>query len=125
VKFKSNSVSSFSIFQQIQFTFNFLNYFLSSDSINLHFFNKTESDIWLQDKFEDLQKKDTRFKVKHILSEPNLTSWTGQSGRITKEIIETAAKESEFAFICGPRIFNDVTLQLVQDSKLDNHCFQG
>jgi NAD(P)H-flavin reductase len=97
----------------------------SRDSIDLYFFNKAETDIWLKPHFDDLQKKDSRFLVKHILSEPDSSFWTGETGRISKDLVEKAAKSSDFAFVCGPRIFNDIAAQLLLDSKLDTHCFQG
>jgi cytochrome-b5 reductase len=88
------------------------------------FFNKSETDIWLRDRFEELEKNDSRFKVKHILSEPN-KSWTGEVGRITKDLVEQVAQSSTFTFICGPRTFNDIASQLAKDYHLEMHCFQG
>jgi NAD(P)H-flavin reductase len=79
----------------------------------------------LRDRFEELQKNDSRFKVKHILSEPNKSLWTGEVGRITKDLVEQVAQSSTFAFICGPRAFNDIASQLAKDCQLEMHCFQG
>lgn len=96
----------------------------SSDKVELIFFNKTESDIWLREKFDDLKSKDDRLSIRHVLSEPD-PSWSGETGRITKAIVEEIAQSATFAFICGPTAFSDITADHLREQQVDMHCFQG
>lgn len=95
-----------------------------SDSIDLFFFNKTESDIWLREKFDVLRSKDGRFSVTHVLSKAENT-WTGQTGRISKELVEQIAQTATFFFVCGPPIFSDIAADYLGEHQVETHFFQG
>lgn len=100
------------------------NLFNFSDSIDCYFFNKTSSDIWLREQFDELRSKDVRVSIKHILSDADAT-WVGQTGRVTKELIEQIAQSSTFVLVCGPAIFSDITVQYLKEYQVELHCFQG
>lgn len=100
-------------------------FFYYSEFIHLFYFNKTENDIWLKKQFDELQKNDLRLVVRHILSAPESIQYTGDRGRITKELVENVAESSNFVFVCGPHIFNEIATQLITECKIEMHCFQG
>jgi len=69
--------------------------------------NKTEGDILLRDRLDDLAKAHPkRFKVWHVLSQaPYPKDWPFATGYITKEMIEThlpPPSDDTFVLMCGP-----------------------
>lgn len=92
--------------------------------MHLYYFNKTEDDIWCRDVLEDLSKKDQRFKVKHILSEPN-KNWNGETGRISEKFIAEIMNLAFFALVCGNIGFNMEALRILRVSNIETFCFEG
>ncbi|KAK9887734.1 hypothetical protein WA026_000050 [Henosepilachna vigintioctopunctata] len=86
-----------------------------SQSIRLIFCNRKLNHIPCKQQFDNLSTSDSRFKVEHILSDPD-NNWRGRTGRITKEIIKSTIEEQLssanypkldlYAFVCGPSGFN-------------------
>jgi cytochrome-b5 reductase len=69
--------------------------------------NKTESDILLRDRLDELAAKHPkRFKVWHVLSQaPFPKNWPYATGYITKDLIEKhlpPPSEETFVLMCGP-----------------------
>lgn len=104
------------------FTDNF--FFCFSESLDLYYFNKTESDIWLRENFHIFKQRDKRFSVTHILSEAD-SSWTGEKGKVSKELVKQIAEVVTFIFVCGPPIFNDITAEYIGKHQVESHFFQG
>lgn len=107
-------------------------FFISRESIQIIFFNKTESDIWCRQKLEQITKKDERIQLTHILSEPE-ESWSGETGRVSSQIANKlfdlkSSSNVTFCCICGPTPFNVLTLDLLVDAGFNAnnvHSFQG
>jgi cytochrome-b5 reductase len=98
--------------------------FKKVESIHLLFFNKTSKDIWCKEKLNELSRTEKRFKVDYILSEPD-DDWSGESGRIRKELIEKFIKDVSFALMCGNAGFNRQSLKILDEFKIEIHCFDG
>lgn len=108
-------------------------------SVQLLFFNRTEEDIPFKDVFNDLEKEDSRFTIKHILSEPKNSKWKGLKGRITSKILDEAfktqigetpyTKNDLYVTVCGPQGFTNSTEYLLKDhlklQKEQYHLFLG
>ncbi|XP_055692248.1 cytochrome b5 reductase 4 isoform X2 [Lutzomyia longipalpis] len=101
--------------------------------LKLLYFNRTEEDIWCRGKLEAIANKDTRFSVRHILSEPKGT-WGGERGRISDEIATDLASRTSptsaitFCCVCGPPPFNDAAITHLAGAGFtsdDVHVFQG
>ncbi|RZC34889.1 cytochrome b5 reductase 4 [Asbolus verrucosus] len=105
--------------------------------LRLLFFNRTPEDILLRNQFEELQREDSRFKVYHILSQPD-DSWTGLKGHISRSLLEetiaehlkdtTYVKTDIYFMVCGPTIFTTLTQQLFKDLNFKDdqiHFFLG
>ncbi|KAK4873934.1 hypothetical protein RN001_013294 [Aquatica leii] len=106
-------------------------------SITLVFFNKTEEDILLKDQLENLQHDDNRFKVHHVLSQPD-SKWPGLKGQASKELFKNIIekhllnivyKESDiFTLICGPTPFTNLSQTLLMEigfTEEQMHLFLG
>ncbi|KAF2231332.1 putative NADH-cytochrome b5 reductase [Viridothelium virens] len=77
--------------------------------ISLLYSNHTEEDILLKQEFDQLAAEHgDQFNVHYTVSQPS-ASWTGDKGRITREILErTMPKPSDGnvrLFVCGPDSF--------------------
>lgn len=91
--------------------------FSSNDEreIKLIFCNKTDKDIILRDKFEQLIKQNDlgfKFSLINILSRPQ-SNWNGLKGRLNNEMVKQLVKfdQKEFLFLCGPDEFNHSALK--------------
>lgn len=90
----------------------------------LLFFNKTFQDIWWKEQLDELSKMHEEFKVNYILSEPD--KWNGgDTGRIRKDLILKFSKEASFAFVCGNSGFNQQSIKILNELKIEFHCFDG
>lgn len=78
----------------------------------------------MREAFDELEKRDQRVSIKHILSEPD-SAWKGDTGRVTEAMVENVSQMSSFVFLCGPAIFNLITAQFLQARNIETHCFQG
>lgn len=71
-----------------------------------------------------------RFNVIHILSNAS-ESWTGHKGRISEKILceiiqkERLAEGSQFACVCGPTEFTQISLDLLKKFGLKDHDTHG
>jgi Na+-transporting NADH:ubiquinone oxidoreductase subunit NqrF len=105
--------------------------------LRLLFFNRTPADILFKEQFEELQREDSRLKVRHVLSQPDDT-WTGARGHISRSILEgtiaehlkdtTYVKKDIYFMVCGPTIFTTLTQQLFKDLGFKDdqiHFFLG
>ncbi|KAJ8950590.1 hypothetical protein NQ314_007815, partial [Rhamnusium bicolor] len=105
--------------------------------IRLLFFNKTEQDIPFKDQLENLERRYSKLRINHILSESD-ENWTGLTGHINKEMIDNAIQEHIrdtgytiahiFCFVCGPNPFVALSIkELQQLGVTDNqiYSFQG
>jgi ferredoxin-NADP reductase len=71
--------------------------------VTLLYGNRSEDDIVFREEFEALQQQNRNFKVVFTLSEPG-SSWAGQTGRISLEMIRTEIPDcrERIFFTCGP-----------------------
>lgn len=72
--------------------------------VHLLFANKTEADILLKDRLDELQKKHANLHVTYLV-EQGSNSWTGYVGRPTPNYIRSfipAASEDTLVYVCGP-----------------------
>ncbi|EDW10604.1 cytochrome b5 reductase 4 isoform X1 [Drosophila mojavensis] len=94
------------------------------ERLQLMYFNKTQADIWLKDKFQALQEADERFTCKNILSEAG--------GRISQELLaplfnKQQAESFSFVAVCGPTGFNTAAVNSLRELQLkpdQMHVFQ-
>ncbi|ALC41852.1 CG11257 [Drosophila busckii] len=95
------------------------------ERLQLLYFNKTQQDIWLQEKLQALQLSDERFTCQHIL--------TQEAGRISQLLLEPHFKQSpaeRFTFVamCGPTGFNSAALDILTTLNIKTtevHVFQA
>ncbi|EDW60558.1 cytochrome b5 reductase 4 [Drosophila virilis] len=100
------------------------------ERLQLLYFNKTNSDIWLRDKLQALQEADERFTCKHILSQAEQPV---QCGRICQELLaplfdKQQAESFSYVAVCGPTGFNTAALDSLKALNLKPeqvHVFQG
>lgn len=105
---------------------------LSRESLNLHYFNKTEKDIWCRTHLDAIAEKETRLHVKYILSDAE-DSWDGDRGRITRDqivaITDPHSKDhATFIGVCGPPAFNRQIVEFLKAvgfPTASQHIFQG
>jgi len=72
--------------------------------ISLVFANRTEEDIILKDRLDELAKKHPNFEVHYVLSSPK-NAWKGHTGHITSDIVKKhipGPSEDVLVFVCGP-----------------------
>jgi len=62
--------------------------------VKLLFANRREEDILWKEHIEDLAQREKKFRATYILSEPPCDTWSGLSGRVTKEILQTFMTET-------------------------------
>ncbi|XP_034476439.1 cytochrome b5 reductase 4 [Drosophila innubila] len=101
------------------------------ERLQLLYFNKTASDIWLRDKLQALQDFDERFSCSHILSKAE--EQQTQTGRICQELLAPLFKEQlsecfSYVTICGPTGFNSAAVDSLTGLKLklnQIHVFQA
>ncbi|XP_034654756.1 cytochrome b5 reductase 4 [Drosophila subobscura] len=98
------------------------------ESLHLFYFNKTEADIWLREKLQNLQAQDERFNCTHILSQAE-----EQPQRISSELLAPLFKEKQpdrctYAAICGPSPFNTAAVDVLKSLNVmpnQMHVFRG
>ncbi|XP_022229502.2 cytochrome b5 reductase 4 [Drosophila obscura] len=98
------------------------------ESLHLFYFNKTEADIWLRDKLQNLQTEDERFICTHIQSQAE-----EQPQRISSELLAPLFKEKQpdmctYAAICGPSPFNNAAVDVLKSLNVkpnQMHVFRG
>ncbi|XP_017146552.1 cytochrome b5 reductase 4 [Drosophila miranda] len=98
------------------------------ESLHLYYFNKTEADIWLRDKLQNMQTEDERFICTHILSQAE-----EQPQRISSELLSPLFKENQpdrctYAAICGPTSFNTAAEDVLKSLNVKPnqiHIFRG
>ncbi|XP_030828479.1 cytochrome b5 reductase 4-like [Strongylocentrotus purpuratus] len=104
---------------------------LAEDSkckLKLLFFNKTQKDIvWREHLDECAEQSKGRFEVTHILSAEGAPSWTGLTGRISKDLLgkmipKHGPKETPVFAICGPTPFMNTAYQLLLDAGNNEKC---
>lgn len=103
--------------------------------VSLLFFNRTQDDIIWKEEFRELELKyPNKFKLWHVLSEPD-DEWPGLRGRISKSVLATTILSEEyhdvgsnFACVCGPSDFTLETLRLLDSAGYTQetvHAFSG
>lgn len=103
--------------------------------VKLIFFNKTVKDIIWKSELQTLVSNNQRFRVEHILSEPD-SSWKKTSGWITPQLLHSYIPEfsnedplrSFFICVCGPISFTQLTERYLQDMGYPHEyyfCFRG
>ncbi|XP_063954853.1 cytochrome b5 reductase 4-like isoform X2 [Lytechinus pictus] len=104
---------------------------LAEDSkckFRLLFFNKTQKDIvWREHLDECVEQSKGRFEVTHILSTEGAPSWTGHTGRISKELLNElipkhGPEDIPVFAICGPTPFMNTAFQLLLDAGYTEKC---
>mmetsp|Transcript_11044 Transcript_11044/g.12632 ORF Transcript_11044/g.12632 Transcript_11044/m.12632 type:complete len:281 (-) Transcript_11044:84-926(-) len=82
-------------------------------AVNMLFGNKTEGDILAHETLDDwTSTHGDRLSVTHVLSHENAkSSWKGQRGYITKDLIQkhiAPPSDDVLVFVCGPPVMYDV-----------------
>ncbi|CAL9705490.1 unnamed protein product [Knipowitschia caucasica] len=97
----------------------------------LLFFNRKEEDILWRSELDELAATNERFEVDYILSEP-CENWSGERGRVSecllREKIQKTDESKNFACLCGPNAFTELTIGLLKQLGFDEqelHAFQG
>ena len=101
---------------------------LGAGSVKLVFFNKTERDIIWRDQLDEMEQKEKRLSVTHVLSAQD--DWTGEKGRVSRDLLGRLLKKqkNKFAGICGPNAFNDSAKKILLDlgfKEEEVFLFQG
>ncbi|TRY60003.1 hypothetical protein DNTS_034659 [Danionella cerebrum] len=99
--------------------------------VKLMFFNCEERDILWQHQLDELCRKEERFEVEYVLSEP-ADSWNGRRGRIEASMLQNFLERVEnskcLACVCGPTGFTELAVQLIRQldfSEEEIHTFLG
>lgn len=93
--------------------------------VTLLYSNHTEEDILLKNEFDRLAtQRSDQFSVHYTVTQPS-SSWTGEKGRITRDILERSmpkpTDENIKLFVCGPDSFYTT----ISGSKAAIPIFQG
>lgn len=104
----------------------------NKNKVHLILFNKTEADIPWKEELDNLaEDQSSLLKVTHVLSQPS-DSWTGLTGRIRKDLLETlleiSSKEKAYFCLCGPTVFTKLGVDLLKEhgyKREDIHAFLG
>ncbi|KAH8398948.1 hypothetical protein KR222_001605 [Zaprionus bogoriensis] len=95
------------------------------ERLHLKYFNKTQADIWLEQKLQALQDSDERFSCTHMLSDAADKS----RSRLPQQLREAFSEHGyTYVLICGPTGFNAAVVDSLKQvqPKLDHiHVFQG
>lgn len=70
----------------------------------LLFGNNFPDEIPFRQQIDDLSSTSQNLKVVHVVSEPGVSGWTGETGRINESMIKKHVSDTDKAqyFICGP-----------------------
>mmetsp|Transcript_2163 Transcript_2163/g.2480 ORF Transcript_2163/g.2480 Transcript_2163/m.2480 type:complete len:163 (+) Transcript_2163:586-1074(+) len=91
-----------------------------SIKISLVYGNKSEKDILLKDELDSLQKQyPENISITYIIDKAeNPQKWKGETGYITKEILDSylpAPSDDTIIFTCGPKPMNNLVRKFLTD----------
>ena len=73
--------------------------------VRLLYANKTEADILLRDTLDGLAARQSRFRIAYTLDEPPSSTWTGETGFVTADMIASHIPppgQDTLVLLCGP-----------------------
>jgi glycine betaine catabolism B len=82
--------------------------------------SRTPDNILFKDTFDDIATRNPHFKIVHVIEMPD-ASWTGESGRITAEMIQKYAPDlaNLIFYLSGPKPMVDIFTNMLQGLNVD------
>ncbi|XP_016953458.1 cytochrome b5 reductase 4 [Drosophila biarmipes] len=98
------------------------------ESLQLMYFNKTQEDIWLKEKLEEIHSRDERFSCTNYLSQCE-----NSPQRISLELLTPMFQKKQpgrctYVAICGPSGFNTAAIDILKQLDVEPnqmHVFRG